>query len=607
MTRHAGIFLVFILCALALYFVPLQSPSFYYDDIRSIEHDDVIKTIKIPDIFNAFNTRFLVGLSFALNYKLSALHPAGYRLINLLIHCFNAFLVYLLITFTLRSLKKNNWEWPAFFGSMLFLCHPIQTEPVNFITQRFVLMGSFFYLLTLVLYVQYRHRSQKKYLITSIISAVAAVFCKEFVVTLPIIITLYEFYFLGSLQEPLWTRCRRLIPFFVVILIVPLLLSRTPSQASIVANIADSNMVQDSRGQHAVIDITRAHGGVSRQRYFLTEVNVVCTYVRLLFVPIDQNLDYDYPLFSRMDFKTVMCGLFLLSLLLLAWLTYRTSRIISFGIWWFFIALSVESSLIPIGHVIAEYRVYLASVGFVLLVMSLVYSFSKDTRRSNFIAVVILAGFSMVTFHRNGIWKDEITLWNDVILKSPYKERPYNNLGLSYDHQGDYTKALQEYKIAMQLNPHDPDPHYNSGVIYGKLNDLPEALAEYNKAIQLNPDNASAYSNRATIYSLAGNLNQAVLDYTQAIKSDPTMAVLFLNRGNVYNGLGRLKEALADYAKAIELSPDYAAAYDDLTVTYYQLKEYGQARESLAKLQSLPGTYDLNRINALKKALSVNE
>ena len=197
----------------------ITKQSFYYDDHFSIENNEVIKTIDIPKIFNAFNTRFLVGLSFALNYRWCALHPAGYRLINLLIHCLNAFLVYLLIksTLYLYSARKPIFfcrlEWPAFFASMLFLCHPIQTEPVNFITQRFVLMGSFFYLLTLFLYIQYRCRSQKRYMIASLGAAIAAMFCKEFVVTLPLMLALYDFYFLDALNE---TMVEALQPFIAI-------------------------------------------------------------------------------------------------------------------------------------------------------------------------------------------------------------------------------------------------------------------------------------------------------------------------------------------------------------------------------------------------------
>src|ERR1039457_2566896 len=102
---NVWVFIAILLCGFTLYFIPLQGKTFYFDDYFSVGHNEVIKTIDIPRIFNAFNTRFLVGLSFALNYKWCGLHPAGYRFINLLIHCFNAFLVYLLIRSTLSFIK----------------------------------------------------------------------------------------------------------------------------------------------------------------------------------------------------------------------------------------------------------------------------------------------------------------------------------------------------------------------------------------------------------------------------------------------------------------------------------------------------------------------
>ena len=189
------------------------------------------------------------------------------------------------------------------------------------------------------------------------ISAIAAMFCKEFVVTLPLMMLLLEFYFLGHRTEVWWKRCKRLLPFFIIILIVPILLLKTPREAIVVANIADSDSMNH-------IDISKARYSVDRKDYSLTEIKVLCTYVRLLFLPVDQNVDYDYPLSHSLDKKTALSGVFLICLLALAVVTYWSNRIISFGILWFFIALSIESSVIPIGYVITEYRLYLASVGF---------------------------------------------------------------------------------------------------------------------------------------------------------------------------------------------------------------------------------------------------
>ena len=258
-------------------------------------------------------------------------------------------------------------------------------------------------------------------MMASVLAAIAAMFCKEFVVTLPLMLVLFEFYFLDFLIETLWKRSVHLIPFFIIALIVPLLLFRTPPEALGVAAIADSNFIQEGNTQKAQkhIDITKAFQGIDRQHYFLTELNVLCTYVRLLFLPINQNFDYDYPLSKGMDTKTVISGIFLLCLLGMAAVTYKSCRIVSFSILWFFITLSVESSFIPLGHVIAEYRLYLASVGFVFLIMMLIYMKKDDQKKPVMMVAAILIGFLVLTYQRNKVWGDEL-LYGMIQLKNPH-------------------------------------------------------------------------------------------------------------------------------------------------------------------------------------------
>ena len=112
---NVGVFITILLCGFTLYYSSLQGASFYLDDHFSIETNQAIKHIDITKIFNAFNTRSLVGLSFALNYQWCSLHAVGYRAVNLLIHCLNAFLVYLLAKFILN--------WPI-IRTLVVTCHP---------------------------------------------------------------------------------------------------------------------------------------------------------------------------------------------------------------------------------------------------------------------------------------------------------------------------------------------------------------------------------------------------------------------------------------------------------------------------------------------------
>jgi tetratricopeptide (TPR) repeat protein len=490
---------IYILAALigvglGLYFTPLHHASFYFDDRTAILQNEAIKTLDIPKIFNAFNTRFLVGLSFALNYKWCGLNPFGFRLVNLLIHCLNAFLVYLLV----KNLdprppreasggrqKHSGMTWMAFFASLLFLCHPIQTEAVNSMTQRFVLMGSFFYLLAFYLYSVFVNEAKRSFYISSLIAAIAAMFCKEFTITLPLMLTIYQFWYSeqkeGSSKKS--SDCPCLLPFFAAALIVPTLLLRTPHETIRAANIAAVDT------HH--IDITRAKNSISRGEYFLTELNVVRTYIRLLFLPIHQNFDYDYPISTGWNAKTLLSGLFLLALLALAIAVRKKHKIISFGILWFFIALSVESSFIPIGHVIAEYRAYLASVGFILAITT----FCHSRASGNPIMIIILIICAILTFQRNKIWKDEFSLWNDTVHQSPHKARPYNNRGLEYFHQGKFPEAAADFNKAIELKPDYAAAYNNLGVLCALKGDLKQAVSDFNKAITLKPDYADARNN----------------------------------------------------------------------------------------------------------------
>lgn len=592
---NVGVLLFIILLGYVLYAPSLHSKSFIFDDEYSVQNDQAIRTLDVPKIFEAFNTRFLVGLSFALNYKYCGLDPSGFRVVNFLIHCLNAFLVFLLVRSTLnlcpayKRSSSGSLEWPAFFSSILFLCHPLQTEPVNYITQRFVLMGAFFYLLTLYLYVRYRARLQIKYLIASQAAAIAAMFCKEFTVTLPLMLVMYEFYFLDPAQKITQGPIKRLIPFFIIALIVPIMLLRTPLQTIGVAKIARTEPVVTEGPLKAqyYVDITRACDDIGRKQYFLTQLNVVCTYIRLMFVPVHQNLDYDYPITDHLDGKTFFCGAFLLFLLSLSVVMFSPCRILSFAVLWFFLVLSLESSIIPIGHVIAEYRMYLATLGFALLVMDLLYMRQMDLKVLNVIALAIIIAFSVVTYQRNKIWTSELTIWNDVIQKSPHKARPYYNRGLAYYRLGDYTRSSLDYQRTVELDPKYVEAYINKGINDDQEGKFDQSLADYNKAIEIDPDISEAYYNRGYAYMKRNNFTQALIDYNKAIELRPNYIEAYINMGSIYFNHGDLGRALSLYSKAIDIDPGSAAGYFDRAVTYYQLRNYSNALNDLQQAKKL--------------------
>ena len=77
--------------------------------------------------------------------------------------------------------------------------------------------------------------------------------------------------------------------------------------------------------------------------------------------------------------------------------------------------------------------------------------------------ILIVIGLSLTAYARNMVWSDKVTLWEDVVKKSPYKVRPHYNLGEAYQNRGRLDEAIREYQTTINLNPNYVKPHNNLG------------------------------------------------------------------------------------------------------------------------------------------------
>ena len=319
-----------------------------------------------------------------------------------------------------------------------------------------------------------------------------------------------------------------------------------------------------------------------------TQFRVIVTYIRLLFFPVNQNLDYDYPIYRTFFTPPVFLSfLFLLGVFCGGiYLLYRSNksdqanrfwyRLIAFGIFWFFVTLSVESSIIPIVDIIFEHRLYLPSVGFFMAIMSgiavIQVKLANQTKAAAkvFVPAMILVviSLSVTAYARNIVWSDEITLWEDVVKKSPYKARPHYHLGAAYEKQGRLDETIREYRTAISLNPHFAQGHYNLGVVYQKQGHLDDAITEYQTAIKLRPNQPEIHNNLGVAYEKQGRLDDAMKEYQTAIELKPDYADAHNNLGVVFQKQGHLDDAIREYETAINLNPDYADAHYNLRLAH---------------------------------------
>jgi len=311
----------------------------------------------------------------------------------------------------------------------------------------------------------------------------------------------------------------------------------------------------------------------------MTQFRVLLTYIRLLFIPVNQNLDYDFAV-SRSFFEpdTFFSFLALVAIFIAAIRLFPKKRLLSLGILWFFLTLSVES-LIPLRDIIFEHRLYLPMFGFTLFFVGVLYEMlgRKHPRMMTGIMILVIIVFGALTYRRNTVWRDEYTLWSDVVAKSPNKARPLNNLGNYLYQQGRYEEAVAVYKRAIASNPGYPEIYGNLGTILFYLGKPDESVQALRTAISMDSTNARMHYNLGYIWYAEGEMDNAIAEYQAAIANNPAYTEAYYNLGLAYQSSGEWDRAAGAYRHVVKLSPSYFEAYYHLGIV---LKQQGMIEEA---------------------------
>jgi hypothetical protein len=387
--------------------------SFHLDDFVHIEGNSLIKHPGSVSALLHSPERGISKASFALNYALGGLDVFGYHVVNIAIHIANSILVYfvLMLLFQLVESVRARAARLAFFVAAIFALHPIQTQAVTYLTQRHEILSAFFSLLAMLFFLlalrsKVRGRRIVFYIFVPIFYFLAFN-SKEVAITLPIIIFVFDLFFFGLRGEDSW-RGRWPLHIAMAILLIFFMGKSLASMSvfvSMMENRSDISSVERSEeetpkaaSEVAVSMPTAGFAieGLSSSVYMMTEFNVITYYMALLVLPMNQNIDYDFPISksfthspevkegTRLNFAPFppIVSLAIISLILALSITLLLRSgflkasgervrgrglIVSFFILWFFITLSPTSSILPIIDVIFEHRLYLASLGFFVI------------------------------------------------------------------------------------------------------------------------------------------------------------------------------------------------------------------------------------------------
>lgn len=584
--------------------------EFQFDDTTA-----VVENLAIRDLGVFLRGHFLQGfasgrrpvtdLTLAVDYALGGLDVAAYHATNVLLHLAVVALVFFFTRRTLRRLDFTDGDALSWWIAGLFALHPVHSQAVAYVAQRSEVLASAFYVaaLLLLLHAEERRLTARgvAYYVAALLSFALGLGAKPVIATLPAAYLLYGVCFSGPraderaeapLRSPWPFRLALAAPFIAI------------------AAIAVTIQLGGFRGsQEAGFGLT----SMGPWRYFLTQLPVVVRYLRLLVWPAGQNLDYAFTLSDGLlELRTAASGIALAALAAGAAVLWRRSRskdseaakamrFASFGLAWFLLILSPTSSFIPIVDVIEEHRVYLASWGILsALAAAGVVGYRRcagDSARARRGAVAIVLGTWTalgVGLHlRNEVWRTRLSLWRDVVAKSPTKARAHSNLAGALSNAGDSAGAVEEYRLAMRYAEDGTVARSTIASDMGRallrLDRVDAAISVLRGGLALAPGDGSLANSLAIALLSKGDLEGAGAYARQAVDRAPHSGTAHHTLGEALMAKGDFVGALQEFSVAASLEPNDPLHVYFIAVNQERLGLIPQACGSWGRLLALGG------------------
>jgi tetratricopeptide (TPR) repeat protein len=511
-------------------------------------------------------SRPLVGLSLAINYAINGTNIFSYHAFNLTIHILAALTLFGVVRRTLlcESLRERFGQHStslAMVVALIWMVHPLQTQSVTYIIQRCESMMGLFYLLTLYCVIRSSHSLHRRWWYgAAIASCAAGMLSKQVMVTAPILVFLYDALFLsgsikGSLQKR-WGLYAGLAATWGLLVVTAIISPANPTAGFAVRSITP-------------------------WEYLKSEFAVIVYYLRLAVWPDSLCFDYGWKkaetIGEILPFATVVIGLGAATV----WALMRRKAIGFLGVW-FFLILSVTSSIIPFDDLIFEYRMYLPLAAVVGLFVLAGYEFGKrflayvssseqqQKQRGRLFAItavtLIVTSFCLLTLRRNIDYKSPLVMWSDVVEKRPANARGHNNLGQALAAQGLFDEALIQFSEAQKYKPNYADAKNFMAQALILLGRTDEGKAHLSEALRINPNHRYALYNMGHLLISQEQLEQAIPYYDHLLQLYPRHAEAYSDLGIILEKQGKMADAIKHFNEALRLQPELPDALNRLAL-----------------------------------------
>jgi tetratricopeptide (TPR) repeat protein len=628
--------------------------GFVFDDDQFIVFNTFIRSFDSVDGLWAQlpRTRTIGIYSFVINFLLNGLNPQGYHIFNFLVHLIATGLVWGLAALIFRiagiagpahpllpaalpngtlagrtkisskhqrkqaqalnsKAVKNNvplqpTDWLGaeipFLIALLFLVHPCQTQAVTYITQRFESMATVFYLAAVFFYLHARiavfRINQILFFTATGLAIYLGILTKEVTFTIPLMLFASEW-----ILKPAKSSIKPVSGKIPAASkrhwwLYPALAAGATAFFLFFYHLLGSPAMQKTI-------VSESHDGdiLTTGRYLLTQMRVFLTFLRLLIFPVNQNLEYDYPMSTGiLSPPLTLVGICAIGTI--AWLIVRLRRnwpVVAFGLAWILITFSIN--LAPRSNVIFEHKLYLISFGFFLALGAALHAFVRPRGAVITLLVAAIAVLAVMTYQRNPVWSNEQTIWEDVAKKSPHKARIIANLGKVYCDVKKYDLALTFLNKAIALKADDYTSYVNRGNVYLNTgrNDL--ALQDYNKALAINSEHFAIYINRAQVFHALGRDKEAFADLDTAVGLHPEGEFGYRERGILFVKTGQPPEGIRDLQQTLSIDPEDVDALIYRGIAYYCLQKKNLAFADWMQAKTLaPGNAQASNLLTFGKA-----
>jgi len=578
----------------AVTFVGVLSNDFvYFDDHEAIWNNPALQK---PSLYNFFSGQNLgmyapvTWIFYWIGQHISGKEAWGYHLLSVLIHAANAVLVFQL----LRSLLQR--QWPAFGAALLFAIHPMQTEAIAWAAALSALLFTAFYLGSWIAYINWVRQRTSVQLGVSVLLFILACLAKSAAVTLPLMLIVCDWlFFSGSgswqVRKPVFQKLLMNKAFYLI-----------PALAfglyTFSTRAMEGQTLAYVSSQFTVLD-----------RFWMV-AQTTLFYAIQLFLPFHYSINYPFVKFEGVwPLSYYIAPVVLLVLGWLVWRFWRNRAEYLFAVALFLLPLSLMLPLQTVGkfELRADRYAYLSCVGIFLLLMYQAEQLKPMFRNGILVAAALV--LTLFTQMQIGVWKKDVTLFQNCVDQQPESTFCHCNLAYSLMKIKDYENAIVHYTETMNQDPigWQLEVYNGRGRAYLQLKKVPEALADFNSAINMGMRTEQLLTDRGRCLTMLKRFPEAIPDFDACIAIGSKNPDVYFFRGFCFEKASNLEKAIADYSQAIVLRPEYMAAIVNRGFLYQNTKNYPAALEDYNKALQIDPEQPMVLNNRANVYLSMNQ